>query len=183
MPFVQCDRGLEFGLFRVAHLQQVGLDAHIAEHRHPGPGGHADTTPGDMAFEGSHVGAHELGGKEKREPFLDAQTLQRVVAVRCPDTIRVREHAVVGTGAARGTAFDFDTGIGGPHSFQQLVEGQCLIVGHSPPVATARLVQIPVHVPFQVGDRILREQRVDALEQVVLNFPAGQVQHQLVPRH
>ena len=48
------------------------------------------------------------------------------------------------------------------------------------PVATARRGEVPVVIPFEIGNRKRGEERVDRLEQMIANLGAGHVEDQLI---
>ena len=55
-----------------------------------------------------------------------------------------------------------------------------LAVHHSAPFGSARMLDIAVHVPLDVGNAEIAHERVDPLEQVIANLGPGQVERQLV---
>ena len=129
------------------------------------------------------VRAHDLGRQKAQEAALDADACERVVAVTGPHAVGVAQDAGVGPRATRRAAFDLDPGVRFAHARQQAVQRQVVlpIGGAAVRVGTQRGGgQVAVHVPLQVGDGVLAQQRVELVEQVVRHLVARQVEHQLV---
>ena len=72
------------------------------------------------------MASRDCHGQKQRGFVLNAQTLQRVVAVGEPDPVGAREDAEIDPPAARGAAFDLHPGVRRAQPVEQRVNTVCL---------------------------------------------------------
>ena len=162
--------------------QRIELDAEMIGQRHQRPERQGVTAAGLVIGRGRDMGAEDFRREEQRCAALDFQSLERIGAVRRPEAIGARQHAIVGAPAARGAAFDFERRVGAAEAVHQRIDGPRLPGRGGPSVAIPDMGEVAVHVPFHIGDVMRRQDGVDGAEEIVADFGPRQVEHQLVAR-
>lgn len=127
------------------------------------------------------VRAQQLGrDQQARVPLVD-QALERVDAVARPDPVRPLEDPEVDPRAARGAGLDLQARVPSPQLVEQPVQREGVLVDRcvpGPRISCAR--QLTVVVPLEIADRVLDEQRVEALEDVGVGPGVREVEHVLL---
>ena len=137
-----------------------------------------------MALVWADVRSEHIQRQEKARAALNGLTIARVIAVRRPDTVGMRQYPEISASAAGCTAFNFDIGMGGADPVDQIIERLHLSMGLRIAAGITRMVQVAVHVPFDVADSMVTQHRVDLGEQIVGDLSPGNVEHILIPeRH
>ena len=177
---VQRDRRFQLVEIALRLGQQIELEPHMPHHRGARAHRHRQFAPGLVTFGWPDMRAHDIKRQEVGRPALDILPVERVVAVRCPDTVGMRENTEVGPRAARRAGFDFDVRVRRADAVDQRVKRRDLGVGARSPVRIAGMVQIAVHVPFDIADGMIAQDGINALEQIFGNFGPRDVENILV---
>ena len=120
----------------------------------------------------AHVAAGDRGRQEQRRVVLHHQPLQRVVAVRQPDTLGFGQNAKVDAPATRSAAFDLNLWEVRAQTVQQRIRSTGLPgVGHG---------QYAVVVPFDVFNRMRAQQGRDAVIEEIAHLRQRHVQRFLL---
>ena len=130
------------------------------------------------------VAAYGADGVAERGAVLDLQPRDGVGVVAAPDLRRIAEHTRVKAAASAAAAFKQDGGERLCQSVKQLVNAEHIAVRQLAltarrKIAAEHIAQMPVHVPFDIGDVVPREKRGDAVIQICADIRAGQVKDQL----
>ena len=136
-----------------------------------------------MRVRRADVRAEQLRREEKARPPLDLLAFQRVVAVAGPDPVGPLEDLEVDPPTPAGAALDLDAGVPAADLVEQRVQGLGVAVDRRPaPGALSAVDDVAVEVPLEVLDRVLREQGVEALEEVRPGIRVTEVEQLLEPR-
>ena len=98
---------------------------------------------------------------------------------------KIAQHRRIEPSAAAGAALEHDVGVRLHDAVEHAVEAEHIAVGDFTLLVRGQRVgpevrDRPVEVPLHIGDIGAVQDPVDAFDQVVLDFPASDVQHQLV---
>jgi hypothetical protein len=127
------------------------------------------------------VRAQVLRRHQLARPPLDGLPGQGIGHVRGPDPLDPLQHAQVDPAAARGARFPFHVRVPPSQLVEQRVDRQRLAVRGRGARVRAGADDVAVAVPFDVGDRVLRQQRADPLKQVGSHLGPAQVKDELMP--
>ena len=180
MPLMERDPGGEFAGLAVPERTEIRLDTEMPEHRSRHARRHRHAPPGDVAIGRPDMRAHHLGGEEGRQSALDHEAIERIVRVRGPHPVGQVEDREIGAPAPARTTLDLDRRMRRAEPCEQVVQPEHMRMRPATPIRVAGMAEIAVHVPFEIGDGIVAEQRIDRGEQMVAHCSAPEIEHELM---
>lgn len=127
------------------------------------------------------MGAHHLGRDHKGGVTLVAEAFDWIEVVAYPDAVGSVEHAEVHAGAAGCAAFDLERGVCDAQFVEETVERLRVCVDS--PLASgagARIDEVAIVIPFEVGDHMVVQECVQPLGDVCECVGMGEVDDLLV---
>ena len=169
---------VEFG---VVEVEQVPLQAEMAEERGGGAERERVGAAGRVAAGRADVRAHHLGWDQRRCPPLDGLALERVVAVARPHPLGSFEDAEIDPPTAGGATLDLHVGMVAAEQIDEAVHGPRLGVGGGAASGVAGRDVHPVHVPLEEVDLVVAQQSIESTVDRGERIGPGQVEHELMP--
>ena len=113
----------------------------------------------------------------------DLQTVYWVRIVAAPDLRRIIEHPGIKPAASSAASLDQDIRVALYDALQKVIQAEDIVVKHSALPVSGRRVHIrnaPIHIPFDILDIPLVQDRTDLIIDIVHHFFSGEVQDKLV---
>ena len=126
-------------------------------------------------------GRHRI---DKRCAVLDFQAVYGIRIVAAPDLRRIIEHPGVKPAPASAASLDQDIRVALHDALQEVIQAEDIVVEHPALPVSGRGVHVrdaPVHIPFDILDIPLVQDRADLIIDIVHHFFSGEVQDKLVP--
>ena len=167
--------------FLLREVRDVPFDAVVAKERGGSTEVKAVAAPRGVRGGPADVSSHQLVGHKESGVGLVVEPFQRIYAVTCPDPVGPVQHGKVHACPAGGTGLDFQAGVMLLEGFHQPVHGTGVFVHRCLPRGRAGGVkQVAVVIPLDVVDRVLIQDAVHRLENVIPRGRKGQVQDLLL---
>ena len=141
-----------------AQLPRVHLDTQMPPEGNAGAKFQSVLATRGVAYRRTDVTTHQFRRQDLAKTALDTQSVKGVIAVRGPEAAYIRQDAKIHPATPRSTALYLDVGKTLPDFCQQAIKCPRLPVHRVLARGITRLMNIPVHIPFEVADIVVTQQ-------------------------